>query len=169
MVIAGLWRYGDWRHVATGCNALVRLKPTCASCWITRKISQISVSRRVSLGIAWRTSESENTALTATNPIDSLWETKTTSYNNKNNNRFTARCPGLPGWAGTRTNTHPPTILVIIQSYQLLPFTTIHSILLVQITCLLGNPNRLVAFFLHNLFPNKSLNVNYRWKIILCA
>ena len=23
MTIAGLWRYGDWRHVATGCNALV--------------------------------------------------------------------------------------------------------------------------------------------------
>jgi len=23
MRIAGLWRYGDWRHVATGCNALV--------------------------------------------------------------------------------------------------------------------------------------------------
>jgi len=21
--LAGLWRYGDWRHVATGCNALV--------------------------------------------------------------------------------------------------------------------------------------------------
>jgi len=21
MIIAGLWRYGDWRHVATGCNA----------------------------------------------------------------------------------------------------------------------------------------------------
>ena len=23
MITAGLWRYGDWRHVATGCNALV--------------------------------------------------------------------------------------------------------------------------------------------------
>jgi len=23
MIIAGLWTYGDWRHVATGCNALV--------------------------------------------------------------------------------------------------------------------------------------------------
>ena len=23
MTIAGLWRYGDWRHVATGCSALV--------------------------------------------------------------------------------------------------------------------------------------------------
>jgi len=23
MTIAGLWRYGDWRHVATGCTSLV--------------------------------------------------------------------------------------------------------------------------------------------------
>jgi len=26
MTVAGLWTYGDWRHVATGCTALVRLK-----------------------------------------------------------------------------------------------------------------------------------------------
>jgi len=25
MIIPGLWRYGDWRHVATGCNAVVSL------------------------------------------------------------------------------------------------------------------------------------------------
>jgi len=31
-------------------------------------------------------------------------------------NHFTALCPGLPGWAGTRSNTHPPAILIIIQS-----------------------------------------------------
>jgi len=29
---------------------------------------------------------------------------------------FTALCPRLPGWAGTRRNSHPPTILIIIQS-----------------------------------------------------
>jgi len=29
-------------------------------------------------------------------------------HNNNNNNCFTALCPGLPGWAGTRRNTHPP-------------------------------------------------------------
>ena len=23
ITIAGLWRYGDWRHVATGCTAIV--------------------------------------------------------------------------------------------------------------------------------------------------
>jgi len=37
--------------------------------------------------------------------------------NNTHNNSFTALCPGLPGWAGTRRNSHPPTsILNIIQS-----------------------------------------------------
>jgi len=34
----------------------------------------------------------------------------------QHNNRFMALCPGLPGWAGTRRNTHPPTILIIIHS-----------------------------------------------------
>jgi len=58
---------------------------------------------------------------------------------------FTALYPGLPGWAGTRRNTHPPTIWSSSNLYQLLLSTTIHSILLVQITCL--------AIFLHNLFP----------------
>jgi len=24
MTIAGLWRYGDWRHLATSCTALVQ-------------------------------------------------------------------------------------------------------------------------------------------------
>jgi len=62
------------------------------------------------------------------------------------NNRFMALCPGLPGWASTRRNrnTHPPS-WSSSNLYQLLPSTTIHSILLVQITCL--------AIFLHNLFP----------------
>ena len=36
-------------------------------------------------------------------------------YNN-NNNCFTALCPWLPRWAGTRRNIHPPTFLIIIQS-----------------------------------------------------
>jgi len=35
---------------------------------------------------------------------------------NTHNNRLTAFCPGLPGWAGTRRNIHPPTHLIIIQS-----------------------------------------------------
>ena len=65
-----------------------------------------------------------------------------------NNNRFTDLYLGLPGWASTRRNTHPPTILSSWSSsnlYQLLPSTTIHSILPVQIVCL--------AIFLHNLCP----------------
>ena len=37
-------------------------------------------------------------------------------HNNNNNNRFMALCPGLPGWAGTRRNIYPPTVLIIIQS-----------------------------------------------------
>jgi len=65
------------------------------------------------------------------------------SHNN-NNYRFTALCPGLPGWASTRRNTHPPS-WSSSNLYQLLPSTTIHSILPVQITCL--------AIFLHSLSP----------------
>jgi len=30
MTIAGLWRYGDWRHVATGCTALVHERDVSA-------------------------------------------------------------------------------------------------------------------------------------------
>jgi len=64
-------------------------------------------------------------------------------YNN--NNRFTALCPGLPGWAGTRRNTHSPTHHSdhhpVFISFFHLPW----SILPVQITCL--------AIFLHNLCP----------------
>jgi len=33
MIIAGLWRYGDWRRVATGCNALVGMKDNGQYCW----------------------------------------------------------------------------------------------------------------------------------------
>ena len=38
------------------------------------------------------------------------------SAGHNNNNCFTALCPGLPRWASTRRNVHPPTILIIIQS-----------------------------------------------------
>jgi len=69
-------------------------------------------------------------------PDSSLLGDTESGYNNNNNDRFTALCPGLSGWAGTRRNTHPPTILIIMQSYQLLPSTAIHSVLPVQIACL---------------------------------
>jgi len=39
------------------------------------------------------------------------YKESTTQDNNNNSNHFTALCLGLPGWAGTRRNTHPPTIL----------------------------------------------------------
>jgi len=36
MTTAGLWRYDDWRHVATGCTALVYMngdgRPTVMQC-----------------------------------------------------------------------------------------------------------------------------------------
>jgi len=57
---------------------------------------------------------------------------KKNSNNNNNNNRFTALCPGLLGWASTRRNTHPPS-WSSSSLYQLLPSTTIHSLLLVQL------------------------------------
>jgi len=37
MTIAGLWRYGDWRHVATGCTAIVTVY-TASSCRRRRKM-----------------------------------------------------------------------------------------------------------------------------------
>ena len=52
-------------------------------------------------------------------------------------NRLTAFGPGQPRWAGTRRNIHPLTpILIIGHPLSTSPFTTIHSILCVQFTCL---------------------------------
>ena len=69
-----------------------------------------------------------------------------TSYQ-RNNDCFTALCPGLLWSASTRRNNiHPPSNQLSSNLYQLLPSTTIHSILPVQITCL--------AIFLHNLSPS---------------
>jgi len=55
---------------------------------------------------------------------------------------FVRDYPGEP--VAEETFNHPPS-LSSSNLYQLLPCTTIHSILLVQIMCL--------AIFLHNLFP----------------
>ena len=65
-------------------------------------------------------------------------------HNNNNNNHlrpFVRDNPGEP--VPEETLTHPPS-WSSSSLYQLLPSTTIRSILLVQITCL--------AIFLHNLF-----------------
>ena len=51
-------------------------------------------------------------------------------------NRLTAVDPRLPGRAGTRRNTHSHPSWSSDILYQLSPFTTIHSILCVQFTCL---------------------------------
>jgi len=48
MIIAGLWRYGDWQHVATGCNALVILKKFVSVDKI-RRCLQTCLSRASSL------------------------------------------------------------------------------------------------------------------------
>jgi len=32
-IAAGLWIYGDWRHVATECTVLVNCNVTMQSCW----------------------------------------------------------------------------------------------------------------------------------------
>jgi len=69
-------------------------------------------------------------------------------YNNKQH-RFMALCPGLPGWASTRRNIHPLTLLLITNhplSASSIYCHMIHSILPVQFTCL--------TVFLHNLSPN---------------
>jgi len=44
------------------------------------------------------------------------WIVNACCHTYNNNNYFTALCPGLSGCAGTRRNTHQPTILIIIQS-----------------------------------------------------
>jgi len=85
-------------------------------------------------------------------------------FNNNDDDHFMALCPGLPGWAGTGRNTHPPTTLSSSNLYQLLPSTTIHGILLVQITCLESfcTPSFHVLFGLPlGLEPSTSHNIHF--------
>jgi len=39
MIIAGLWRYSNWRHVATGCTALVTFMPRNTAWVVTTGLS----------------------------------------------------------------------------------------------------------------------------------
>ena len=83
--------------------------------------------------------------------------TTTTTNNNNNNNRFTAFVWDYPGEpVPEETLTHPPS-WSSSNLYQLLPSTTTHSILLVQITCL--------AIFLHNLFPPLLLTTSFSFSL----
>jgi len=41
ITIAGLWRYGDWRHVATGCTALVALNTRPAT---SRRLPELEMA-----------------------------------------------------------------------------------------------------------------------------
>jgi len=81
-----------------------------------------------------------------------------TNINNNNNNtysnRFTALCPGLPGWAGTRrTFTHSHLSWSSTILHQLPPSTIIHSILPVQFMCL--------TVFSHNISPSPILSTSW--------
>jgi len=61
--------------------------------------------------------------------------------------RLCGFCLGQPGWAGTRRNIHPLTLIVLINHpYLLSPPTTIHGILPIQSTCF--------TVFFHNLSPS---------------
>jgi len=61
-----------------------------------------------------------STTLCMTAPLYVSPVKQTHTHNNScsltHNDRFTALCPGLPGWAGTWRNIHPPTTLIIIQA-----------------------------------------------------
>jgi len=73
-----------------------------------RMLSQLSFTVRVSLLMATSTYGLGRKCLSL--PKDVTYNISIPEHNN-NNNRFMARCPGLTGWASTRRNIHPPTIL----------------------------------------------------------
>jgi len=55
MTIAGLWRYGDWRHVATGCTALVSINTRVL------RMRQMKISCSLAYTIASLLSSSQKT------------------------------------------------------------------------------------------------------------
>jgi len=68
-------------------------------------------------------------------------------YTHTTISRLCGICPGQPGWAGTRRNIHPLTLIMVINHpYLLSPSTTIHGILRIQSTC--------STVFFHNLSPS---------------
>ena len=85
----------------------------------------------------------------------SMWQTTTTTTTTVLR-PFVRDYPGEP--VPKETLTHPPS-WSSSNLYQLLPSTTIHSILLVQITCL--------AIFLHNLFPCPLWSTSWSWALHL--
>jgi len=70
-------------------------------------------------------------------------------------------CPGQPGWAGTKRNIHPLTLIVVISHPSLLsPSTTIHGILRIQSTCF--------TVFFHNLSPSEKKTMigwSMKWRV----
>jgi len=76
---------------------------------------------------------------------------------------FTALCPGLPGWTGTRSNIHPLTPLLFINHpYQLPSSTTNHSIIPAQSTYLAISLHNHVLFGLPlGLEPTTSCSMHF--------
>jgi len=67
-------------------------------------------STRVSMTDSFHTRTSATSVRSLVVGVERIRSTTTTTTH------FMAICPGLPRWAGTRSNTHPPTVLIIIQS-----------------------------------------------------
>jgi len=85
-------------------------------------------------------------------------------------NRLTTFGPGLPGWADTRRHTHsPPSWSSDI--YQLPPFTSIHSILLVQSISLRTRSSGMFAWRDDGkrAVCEASMAVNREWVCIHCV
>jgi len=74
-------------------------------------------------------------------------------------------CPGQPGWAGTRRNIHPLTLIVVINHpYLLSPSTRIHGILPIQSTCFTVFSTISVQVFfdlLLGLAPSTSFSIHF--------
>jgi len=56
------------------------------------------------------------------------WQQLRQQYTTYTHDHWTALCPGLPGWGGTRRNNHPHTPILIIKHPLSTSSTMIHSI-----------------------------------------
>jgi len=108
----------------------------------------MSHRKRNSIKVDWSTFLSSRRKLWApylTWPFyKTIWQMVLHSHTNML--RLCGFCPGQPGWAGTRRNFHPITLIVVINHpYLLPPSTMIHDILPIQSTCF--------TVFFHSLCP----------------
>ena len=79
--------------------------------------------------------------------------------------RLCGSCPGQPGWAGTRRNIHPLTLIVVINHpYLLSPSTTIHGILPFNPRALKSFSTISLQVFFglpHGLAPSTSYSIHF--------